>query len=561
VFSYKPIGLPNRQNYQKGGSFDLEHLVSLFLYELHPEYSTVNSEFIKFIKLISSNLCVRVSWERQQLKNDPNYSMKQFSIQKEDIAYFIDILKSWLDITMQGQTLLAYVSRWTKNLITLDWDSVLSIYILQNFNHLNELVNTRFLNLLLDIVVGVIVTPEQNSKYKYQFLQDTFEYLLEQTKLLDATVIKSVIQIFNIIWAVFPVLPKDWGKKMIEKTHPDTDYNKYMKQIKIKNIQEYQFYKLYEKVYDYAVEYFDLLKSAMNWDLSITNDIIKGFKFLLNAMPPEIFSPLVKDLLECSNQQYSKFILGRIVNNIASRSPGQAKEMLKFWLDHRLLEKDDETGKHTLVSYNFDTNDYYIEILSSAAYHNKEGARAYFNKILMLFKLITENFEEDKHKNDFTTLLRALISPFAKLNAKYPWVINKANWDDLDYQANLWNTLGKLDISMIKLEVEQITQEDIEIIVEVVTDHIFPWIREMITSKSDRNSVKTVSIILTDVYNHICTLFPSRTRLKFRDFTMYYYNKLGIQKEVIDKLRNLEVEMFNLVEMLRLKIVDDEVLK
>jgi len=47
-------------------------------------------------------------------------------------------------------------------------------------------------------------------------------------------------------------------------------------------------------------------------------------------MPPEIFSPLVKDLLECSNQQYSKFILGRIVNNIASRSPGQAKEMLKF---------------------------------------------------------------------------------------------------------------------------------------------------------------------------------------------------------------------------------------
>lgn len=94
VFSYKPIGLPNRQNYQKGGSFDLEHLVSLFLYELHPEYSTVNSEFIKFIKLISSNLCVRVSWERQQLKNDPNYSMKQFSIQKEDIAYFIDILKS-----------------------------------------------------------------------------------------------------------------------------------------------------------------------------------------------------------------------------------------------------------------------------------------------------------------------------------------------------------------------------------------------------------------------------------------------------------------------------------
>ena len=55
--------------------------------------------------------------------------------------------------------------------------------------------------------------------------------------------------------------------------------------------------------------------------------------------PPEVFQPLVRDLFECSNQQYSKSILGRIANNIASRSPEEAKEILKFCLDHKLLEK------------------------------------------------------------------------------------------------------------------------------------------------------------------------------------------------------------------------------
>lgn len=211
--------------------------------------------------------------------------------------------------------------------------------MLNDFLNLSELVNTTFMPLIFDVVVGVIINKSENSQYKYQFIQNVIEYLLEQTKLLDATVLKSVIQIFNLIWAVFPVLPKTWGKSLIEKTHPETDYTKYMKNIKNKSPQEYQFYKLYEKIYDYAVEYFDLLKSATNCDLAIDKDITRGFRYVLNAMPPEVFQPLVRDLFECSNQQYSKSILGRIANNIASRSPEEAKEILKFCLDHNLLEK------------------------------------------------------------------------------------------------------------------------------------------------------------------------------------------------------------------------------
>ena len=104
--------------------------------------------------------------------------------------------------------------------------------MLKDFLKLSELVNMTFMPLVFDVVVGVIINKSENSQYKYQFIQNVIEYLLEQTKLLDATVLKTVIQIFNLIWAVFPVLPKTWGKLLIEKTHPDTDYVKYMKEHK-----------------------------------------------------------------------------------------------------------------------------------------------------------------------------------------------------------------------------------------------------------------------------------------------------------------------------------------
>ena len=112
-----------------------------------------------------------------------------------------------------------------------------------------------------------------------------------------------------------------------------------MRTIKHRWIQEYQFYKLYEKIYDYGVEYFYLLKSAMNWDLSISGDIIKGFKYLLNSMQPKVFGPLIKDLLESNNIEKSMYIVGKVVNNIASRSLEVSKDMFEFWLNHRLLEK------------------------------------------------------------------------------------------------------------------------------------------------------------------------------------------------------------------------------
>lgn len=239
-------------------------------------------------------------------------------------------MKPYLDLATQGHTSLSFLARTIKNLVLLDCDSILSMYIFQNFCELSDLVNIKFLSLLGDVVVGAILNPETNSKYKYKFIQNSIEYLLEQIKLNDSNILRFVIFIFNIIWAAFPVLPKEWGKDLIESSHQGVTYSKYMKSIKSKNPQEYQFYRLYEKIHEYAVEYFHMLTKAMNADLSISNEIIKGFKYLLNAMPPEIFQPLGIGLVENSDICNSKSILGRVVNNIACRNSDTANEMLNL---------------------------------------------------------------------------------------------------------------------------------------------------------------------------------------------------------------------------------------
>lgn len=390
-------------------------------------------------------------------------------------------------------------------------------------------------------------------------MQNSIEYLLEQTKMLSEPVLKSTILIFNLIWSVLPIVDANWGKNLIEQL--GLDYSKHMRAIKHKRVQEYQFYRLYEKIHGYGVEYFNLLKTAMNCDLSISHDIIKGFKYLLNAMQPEIFDPLIKRLLDATNLEQSKFIVGKIVNNIASRSPEQAKQMLEFCFDHRLLEKDEQTGCETLFSYNYPTNEYYLYIMSSAAYHNKRCAKECLGKIIALFKLITENFEEDKHQNDFTHFSRALISPFAKFNIKYPWVIPRDSWESVEFQANLWRRLGTFNCSKIELELEVITQDDIESVAMVISDHLLPWVKDQFSKSSDKNKLKTTLEILCELHEKLCTLFPSRGKRKLREFTSFYYSEQGISQDALQKLRHIEQQIFELVEDVSRTVLADDTLK
>lgn len=64
------------------------------------------------------------------------------------------------------------------------------MYMLKNFNKLSDLVNIKFMTLINDVVIGVIVSDTENSQYKYEFIQNLIEYLLEQTKMLSENVLK-----------------------------------------------------------------------------------------------------------------------------------------------------------------------------------------------------------------------------------------------------------------------------------------------------------------------------------------------------------------------------------
>jgi hypothetical protein len=503
VLTYKPKRLGQEIN-----KYSLSSILNNLVHKAHPEWVFSNKTvLVRFVKLVSSALWSRIKFENEKL-SDPEYQHKKLFLDQEDIHYFIEILKPYLELFTQGQTSLNYMSRCLKNLIILDWDSILEMYIFREFPNLSDLVSFRFFELLNDVVCGVILNTQTNSKYKFKFIENVILYLLEQGKALGMN-FKSIISLFNHIWAVFPVLPKDWPKEVISKTHPGIDYSKHMKTLKNKNIQEYQFYKLYEKMNDYALEYFDLLKTAMNWDLSMDSSIIKGFKYLLNAMKPGSFEHLIIDLMETCHQEYSKVIIGRIINNMAARSPKQSEKILKFLLENRLFEVNDD-GSWTLFSFNYDTIDYYLFILSSAAYQNKESAKLYIEKIITLFKLITEHFKEDKHKNDFQNILRAIISPFTAPSLDYPWILSLSRWESIECQANLWKNIGILDEKDFEVSFQMFNEKDIDVVIYAINDHILPWIEDIAHKNSDKNNIKTVLKILGEILKDLTLLFHQK---------------------------------------------------
>ena len=199
--------------------------------------------------------------------------------------------------------------------------------------------------------------------------------------------------------------------------------------------------------------------------------------------------------------------------------------------------------------------------MSSTAFHNKQLTSSYLSKIMSVFRLITENFEEDKHKNDFSYFSKALISWFTKFNINYPWLIPKEKWESTEFQSNLWRLLGSKTIDNISIELETITQEDIETLILVINEHILPWIKDQINKWNNKNSVKTTIEILSEFHDKIWTLFPTKNPSKLKDFTHFFYNSTGISKKTIDKLFEIEKEIFNLTEIFHEKVINDEILK
>ena len=106
-----------------------------------------------------------------------------------------------------------------------------------------------------------------------------------------------------------------------------------------------------------------------------------------------------------------------------------------------------------------------------------------------------------------------------------------------------------------------ITQEDIETLISVINEYILPWIRDQIDKWSSKNSVKTAIEILSEFHDKIWTLFPTKNLSKLKDFTHFFYQLQGIKEETIEKLFNIEAEIFNLTEIFHYKVINDETLK
>ena len=126
----------------------------------------------------------------------------------------------------------------------------------------------------------------------------------------------------------------------------------------------------------------------------------------------------------------------------------------------------------------------------------KKEPKIILNKLISLFKLITESFEEDDHKNDFSIILRSLISPFTKLSVKFPWIIVDEVWNRDGFQSNFWKNIGKLNSEEIPIELEYISEDDIKISISIINEQIFPWIKALVEKSQDKNQFKTVSKIL-----------------------------------------------------------------
>ena len=182
-----------------------------------------------------------------------------------------------------------------KNFITLDCDEILSLFLLSNFTELEGLSKSKFIKLLTEIVPGVLVNDQHDVGSKFEFIQKVLDYLVNQVESFEGDLLKDTIKVFNAIWSVLPVLPKEWGQGVVEQTSKSKDYTKYMRTMNKKRKQEYQFYKLYENIHEYATKYFKVLVNIMNLGVPIADELTSGFWYLLNVISNKL---LVKDLVD-----------------------------------------------------------------------------------------------------------------------------------------------------------------------------------------------------------------------------------------------------------------------
>lgn len=306
------------------------------------------------------------------------------------------------------------------------------MFLFANFADLEQLASNRFIAILNELIIGVLVNTQNTSQTKYDFIQRVIEYLISQAQSMDVSIMKGIMNIFNTIWSVLPAVSKDWSKGVVESISKSGDYNKYMKTVKKNRVQEYQFYKLYEKIQDYTTEYFNILKNYMNLGIPLKDDIIRAFWFLLNSMQPDVYTPLVQDLIDTANQEHSKVIIGGVLGNIAARDAEQASKIAKLALN-KLIDLDD--GKVQLNYSNFSITEFYLIILNSVVYQSSEATSKNIDKLFELIKLLIGENDKDKTRG-YASLLKAILKSYSEFAISYSGLLHESSTKE--FCSNLW---------------------------------------------------------------------------------------------------------------------------
>ena len=551
--STEHIEADSKMNNESAEDDRFKSLILMYSDYLHPSNKFKNKpSLVFFLKFLSSSLCCRVRFERQKLLDDPDFRYKYLFLQQQDIVKFICYVKPMIETALQGEKWLDKLGDAIKNFITLDCDEILSLFLLSNFTELEGLSKSKFIKLLTEIVPGVLVNDQHDVGSKFEFIQKVLDYLVNQVESFEGDLLKDTIKVFNAIWSVLPVLPKEWGQGVVEQTSKSKDYTKYMRTMNKKRKQEYQFYKLYENIHEYATKYFKVLVNIMNLGVPIADELTSGFWYLLNVISNKL---LVKDLVDSWNQDHAGPILGKVLANVSERDHELAIEITKHLLSKLI---SDEGGIKSLSYNNYKITHYYLTILSSIIYRSKETVYECFADIFELIKLLVNEAEEDMHRGDVASLVKSVLGALTTFSVKTKHITEKEVWSSVEYQSKIWSNIGKLDPESIEFTLSEITNSDVDMFIDIMKNYFISWLKSAAEIISDKNSMKSVTQILCEIEASVCSLLPSKNSSEKHDFTSHYYRHIEIPDATLDSLKAIENELFEIAELLNLKLTSDE---
>ena len=175
-----------------------------------------------------------------------------------------------------------------------------------------------------------------------------------------------------------------------------------------------------------------------------------------------------------------------------------------------------------------------------------------------LLKLLVIDAEEDIHRADAANLVKSVLGALSTFSVKIKNITEKEVWNSVEYQSKIWSNIGKLDPESIEFSLSEIRISDVDMLTDIMKSYFIPWLKSYTEIINDKNSMKAITQILCEIEASISSLLPSKNTSEKHDFTSYYYRHIEIPDATIDSLKAIENEVFEIAELLNLKLVSNE---